>query len=163
MIDERREAEVKPDEDVVKTSNGHVHYFTPFDVDRKDLRKGDSTSSTKAQCSSMDTIYSSRDVEVVPVREEFEPISGEMDDFVHNVIVTNASVDLPYHSVDDIAVNKTNLDTLAEDALDCVETHGLASPAMSACVSPASSNGGIYSVSYLFFTICMDMCFAPYC
>lgn len=44
-----------------------------------------------------------------------------------------------------------NLDAVTEEnnsSLDtCIETHGLASPARSACVSPASSNGGVYSVS----------------
>lgn len=45
----------------------------------------------------------------------------------------------------------TNLDAVTEEnnsSLDtCIETHGLASPARSNCVSPASSNGGVYSVS----------------
>lgn len=37
---------------------------------------------------------------------------------------------------------ENNLDTLG-----CSELHGTVSPARSACVSPASSNGGVYSVS----------------
>lgn len=172
-----REDEVnqsKLEEDKVTKSNGHIHYYTPFDVERKDLKKLDSICSTKVQCSSVDTIYSSREVENTNfsleggsiekigsrdndegtedvIVEEFEPITGAMEDYVHNVIVTNASVDFP-GQVGETGFNKGNLVALAEennslDTLDCVESHGLASPAMSACVSPASSNGGIYTVS----------------
>ncbi|KAJ8939383.1 hypothetical protein NQ314_011128, partial [Rhamnusium bicolor] len=69
----------------------------------------------------------------------------ELKDFIHNVIVTNASVDMGNESP---MIN--NLDAVTEEnnsSLDtCIETHGLASPARSACVSPASSNGGVYSV-----------------
>lgn len=69
--------------------------------------------------------------------------------FVHNVIVTNASVDIQ-NSAPEIAI-KNNLDAVKEencvlDTLDCIDKHGLVSPARSACVSPASSNGGVYSV-----------------
>ncbi|KRT85018.1 GTPase activator protein, partial [Oryctes borbonicus] len=165
---------LKPEEEDTTKSNGHIHYYTPFDVERKDLQKVDSTSSTKAQCSSIDTLYSSKDAEILnmsrevpslekvgsqgndveePISEEFEPIIGEMKDFVHNVIVTNASVDLPCPT-GETSFNRSNLDALAEennslDTLDCIESHGLASPAMSACVSPASSNGGIYTPELL--------------
>lgn len=71
--------------------------------------------------------------------------------FVHNVIVTNASVEIQGVTPD--ATLKTNLDSVKEesnsvlDTLDCIDKHGLVSPARSACVSPASSNGGVYSVS----------------
>lgn len=40
------------------------------------------------------------------------------------------------------------------DTLDCLESHGLVSPARSACVSPASSNGGVYSVSTIRVLYC---------
>lgn len=67
----------------------------------------------------------------------------------HSVIVTNPSVDmtsglppeLPHSSELEMLTEEQTLDTL-----DCLELHGSASPARSACVSPASSNGGIYSV-----------------
>lgn len=72
-------------------------------------------------------------------------------DFMHNVIVTNASVDITTVETDSSIRN--HLDAVTEEnnsSLDtCIETHGLASPGRSACVSPASSNGGIYSVSSL--------------
>lgn len=170
--------ELKREEETDKTvTNGHTHYYTPFDIEKKDLKKVDSTSSTKVQCSSVDTSYSSKDIDNAnlsrdftsldragsqlsdleeAVVEDFESLPDEMTDFVHNVIVTNASVDLSCHAGDTgiSGFNKTNLDALAEennslDTLDCIESHGLASPAMSACVSPASSNGGIYTVSKL--------------
>lgn len=78
--------------------------------------------------------------------------------FVHNVIVTNASVDMQgvdlQGVVSDVAT-KSNLDSVKEeinssvlDTLDCIDKHGLTSPARSACVSPASSNGGVYSVRF---------------
>ncbi|KAJ8981942.1 hypothetical protein NQ317_002114 [Molorchus minor] len=73
----------------------------------------------------------------------------ELKDFIHNVIVTNASVDMSGLGTDSPRTN--NLDAVTEEnnsSLDtCIETHGLASPARSACASPASSNGGVYSVS----------------
>ncbi|XP_023310315.1 small G protein signaling modulator 2-like [Anoplophora glabripennis] len=75
----------------------------------------------------------------------------ELKDFIHNVIVTNASVDMSGLGNESLRI--TNLDAVTEEnnsSLDtCIETHGLASPARSACVSPASSNGGIYSQELL--------------
>ncbi|KAJ8909653.1 hypothetical protein NQ315_002918, partial [Exocentrus adspersus] len=77
--------------------------------------------------------------------------STELKDFIHNVIVTNASVDMSGLGSESPRI--TNLDAVTEEnnsSLDtCIETHGLASPARSACVSPASSNGGIYSQELL--------------
>ncbi|XP_066255569.1 small G protein signaling modulator 1-like isoform X1 [Euwallacea similis] len=72
-------------------------------------------------------------------------------DFVHNVIVTNASVDIT--TVDTESPIRHPMDAVIEEthsSLDtCIETHGLVSPGRSACVSPASSNGGIYSQELL--------------
>ncbi|EFA05501.2 small G protein signaling modulator 1 [Tribolium castaneum] len=76
----------------------------------------------------------------------------ELKDFIHNVIVTNASVDMGNLGNDNDVSHKNNLDAVAEEnsSLDaCIEAHGLASPARSACVSPASSNGGVYSQELL--------------
>lgn len=75
-------------------------------------------------------------------------------EFCSKVIVTNASVDVPNGGGGgggvDLVVGH-NLAVLDEECapapIDCIEAHGLASPARSACVSPASSNGGVYSVS----------------
>ncbi|KAB0791167.1 hypothetical protein PPYR_02967 [Photinus pyralis] len=73
--------------------------------------------------------------------------------FVGNVIVTNPSVDMSNFPPE--VQRKCSLGALTEeggsslDTLDCIETHGLASPARSACVSPASSNGGVYSTELL--------------
>ncbi|KAJ3651812.1 hypothetical protein Zmor_017821 [Zophobas morio] len=77
----------------------------------------------------------------------------QLKDFIHNVIVTNASVDMG-NLGSEIEANghRNDLDVVAEEnsSLDtCIETHGLASPAMSTCVSPASSNGGVYSQELL--------------
>ncbi|CAG9857477.1 unnamed protein product [Phyllotreta striolata] len=76
-------------------------------------------------------------------------VNEELKDFIHNVVVINASVDIC--SLGNESPRITNLDAVTEEnnsSLDtCIETHGLASPARSNCVSPASSNGGIYSVS----------------
>lgn len=71
----------------------------------------------------------------------------ELKDFIHNVIVTNASVDMC--NAGNEQTHKNDLDVLDEESIpiDCIDAHGLASPARSACVSPASSNGGVYSVS----------------
>lgn len=85
---------------------------------------------------------------------QLEPEREELPDFMHNVIVTNASVDIT--SVETDSPIRNHLDAVTEEnnsSLDtCIETHGLASPGRSACVSPASSNGGIYSVSFLLFS-----------
>lgn len=83
-------------------------------------------------------------------QEEEEEVNEEqLKDFIHNVIVTNASVDMS--NLGNESPRRNNLDAVTEEnnsSLDtCIETHGLASPARSACVSPASSNGGVYSVS----------------
>lgn len=74
---------------------------------------------------------------------------GELKDFIHNVIVTNPSVDITCQPME--ITPKNNLDSVKEEnSLDtCTETHGLVSPARSTCVSPASSNGGVYSVSFV--------------
>ncbi|XP_030747577.1 small G protein signaling modulator 1-like [Sitophilus oryzae] len=75
----------------------------------------------------------------------------ELKDFIHNVIVTNASVDIS--NLENECPIRNHLDAVTEEnnsSLDtCIETHGLASPARSACVSPASSNGGVYSQELL--------------
>lgn len=76
-------------------------------------------------------------------------------ELVHSVIVTNASIDVQNIPLEAVARNN-NLDAVTEencvlDTLDCIETHGLVSPARSVCVSPASSNGGVYSVRLLFY------------
>ncbi|KAK4877826.1 hypothetical protein RN001_010332 [Aquatica leii] len=72
--------------------------------------------------------------------------------FIGNVIVTNPSVDMSNILVE--CQRKSSLRAVTEegtslDTLDCIETHGLVSPARSACVSPASSNGGVYSTELL--------------
>lgn len=79
--------------------------------------------------------------------------TDEIDDVNNKVIVTNASVDIQ-NIVPDVGA-KSNLDAVREeittsvlDTLDCIDKHGLVSPARSACVSPASSNGGVYSVRF---------------
>ncbi|XP_023018015.2 small G protein signaling modulator 1 isoform X2 [Leptinotarsa decemlineata] len=75
----------------------------------------------------------------------------ELQDFIHNVVVINASVDMC--NIGNDSSRMANLDAVTEEnnsSLDtCIETHGLASPARSACVSPASSNGGVYSQDLL--------------
>ncbi|KAF5307401.1 hypothetical protein FQR65_LT06915 [Abscondita terminalis] len=73
-------------------------------------------------------------------------------ELVSNVIVTNPSVDMSNVPIE--AQRRCSMLALAEegsslDTLDCIETHGLVSPARSACVSPASSNGGVYSTELL--------------
>lgn len=81
---------------------------------------------------------------------EDEKNQEELRKFIGNVIITNPSVDMANLPPD--FQHKTSLDALTEeggsslDTLDCIESHGLVSPARSACVSPASSNGGVYSV-----------------
>ncbi|XP_048521600.1 small G protein signaling modulator 1 [Dendroctonus ponderosae] len=76
----------------------------------------------------------------------------EAQDFVHNVIVTNASMDISALESEDIPA-RNHMDVVTEEnnsSLDaCIETHGLASPLRSTCASPASSNGGIYSQELL--------------
>ncbi|XP_056630776.1 small G protein signaling modulator 1-like [Diorhabda sublineata] len=94
--------------------------------------------------------------EIVPDRKQdneksLVKINEELKDFIHNVIVINASVDIC--NLGNESPRMSNLDAVTEEnnsSLDtCIETHGLASPARSACVSPASSNGGVYSQELL--------------
>lgn len=66
------------------------------------------------------------DEEELPKKTKENTVKYESDEECMNVIVTNASVD--------VLAMENNLN----------------SPARSACVSPASSNGGVYSVSCLF-------------
>ncbi|KAF5286575.1 hypothetical protein FQA39_LY16258 [Lamprigera yunnana] len=86
------------------------------------------------------------EAEVINNNEEVKVFSG-------NVIVTNPSVDMSSWPTE--YQRKISLKALAEEGgsslelLDCIETHGLVSPAHSACVSPASSNGGVYSTELL--------------
>lgn len=89
---------------------------------------------------------------IIEHNNEDEAISNsheELKDFVHNVIVTNASMDITNLGNGETS-RQNHLDELTEEnnsSLDtCIETHGLVSPARSACVSPASSNGGVYTV-----------------
>lgn len=71
--------------------------------------------------------------------------SDEEQEFCTNkVIVTNASVDVSNGGGGGDLVIENNMAVLDEE---CAQAHGLASPARSGCVSPASSNGGVYSVS----------------
>ncbi|CAH1107596.1 unnamed protein product [Psylliodes chrysocephalus] len=90
------------------------------------------------------------DLEVAK-EDSYINVNEELKDFIHNVIVINASVDICSLSNDNPRM--TNLDAVTEEnnsSLDtCIETHGLASPARSNCVSPASSNGGVYSQELL--------------
>lgn len=81
----------------------------------------------------------------------------ELREFCHNVIVTNASVDNngTSKSPEPGTTVGTALEVVSEDAegnsncLEPTDKHGLASPNISACVSPASSNGGVYSTELL--------------
>ncbi|KAF2897510.1 hypothetical protein ILUMI_08666 [Ignelater luminosus] len=87
-------------------------------------------------------------------KNKIEDNHEDLQRFIGNVIVTNPSVDMTNLPVD-YQHTKVSLDALTEeggsslDTLDCLESHGLVSPARSACVSPASSNGGVYSPELL--------------
>ncbi|CAH0549285.1 unnamed protein product [Brassicogethes aeneus] len=89
--------------------------------------------------------------EIIKNEDVKECTEEELKDFIHNVIVTNPSVDMSVLGSE--SPRRDHLDAVTEEnnsSLDtCIETHGLASPARSACVSPASSNGGIYSQELL--------------
>lgn len=67
-------------------------------------------------------------------------------DHIRNIIVTNPSIDRACFYEN--SIKREQLESVSEEnnSLDaCVEAHGLASPARSACVSPATSNGGEYT------------------
>lgn len=85
----------------------------------------------------------------VDVNDEAD-ISNEETTLIHNVIVTNASMDISGGAGVGDGPKQNHLGELTEEnntSLDtCSEAHGLVSPARSACVSPASSNGGVYTV-----------------
>lgn len=83
---------------------------------------------------------------------KYDESDGENEFCNKKVIVTNASVDggSGGGGVNDVKIVENSLTVLDEEcavSIDCIEAHGLASPARSNCVSPASSNGGVYSVS----------------
>ncbi|XP_068899808.1 small G protein signaling modulator 1-like isoform X1 [Tenebrio molitor] len=117
----------------------------------EDTLSDDDSDDDKPKKTRQNTIKYESDQEDGEARQVDEA-HQQLKDFVHNVIVTNASVDMGNLGAEVEGVHRNNLDAVAEEssALDaCMETHGLASPAMSACVSPASSNGGVYSQELL--------------
>lgn len=84
----------------------------------------------------------------------------------HAVIITDASIDMVNMPFDDddttTAADSSNaeskLETLHEEIMVNTALDALQEP-KSACVSPASSNGGIYSVRFLMFLHWVDLFF----
>ena len=84
--------------------------------------------------------------------EEDQPIDGEEvtspDRNHHSVIITNPSIDiinLPMEELPNLEIDV--LSTLQEEVAGQTSLDALQEP-KSACVSPASSNGGVYTVSF---------------
>lgn len=70
-------------------------------------------------------------------------------DKIHSVIITDASIDIVNMPIEDeVCGEKVKMESLREEGAN-TSLDALQEP-RSACVSPASSNGGIYSVSSFF-------------
>ncbi|XP_017774865.1 PREDICTED: small G protein signaling modulator 1-like isoform X1 [Nicrophorus vespilloides] len=83
-----------------------------------------------------------------PLHNSFSNEEDEHDFSIHhNVIVTDASVDIPSGG-SEVNLRHPSLNSVNEEERhdNCLETHGLIS---STGVSPVSSNGGIYTVDLL--------------
>ncbi|XP_025837665.1 small G protein signaling modulator 2-like [Agrilus planipennis] len=84
------------------------------------------------------------------VTDETRNDGEELKDFIHNVIVTNPSVDISNAQIEKgLQKYMNSLDEEVCGTLvsqDCIDSHGLASPS---CLSPASSNGGVYTPELL--------------
>lgn len=73
-------------------------------------------------------------------------------DKIHSVIITDASIDIVNMPIEDDAGEKAKkMESLREEGAN-TSLDALQEP-RSACVSPASSNGGIYSVSFSAFLV----------
>ncbi|CAG9770806.1 unnamed protein product [Ceutorhynchus assimilis] len=143
-----------------KTRENTIRYESEEEVDKGETNKDCDQQQNNVQRNDTGALNSSK---ILSVEEEEEATCNnncdnlepdpreELHDFIHNVIVTNASVDIS--NIETEGHVRNHLDAVTEEnnsSLDtCIETHGLASPARSACVSPASSNGGIYTQELL--------------
>lgn len=114
-----------------------------------------SPSSSSYETVANDFIDLAEQMADIAVNEEDIDLSTSTTNPPHAVIVTDASIDIvnvrlleDHNSIDD--ENNGNLTTLQEDVAGQSSLDALQEP-KSACVSPASSNGGIYSVSMMTF------------
>lgn len=114
-----------------------------------------SPSSSSYETVANDFVDLVAQIEEITIEEEEINVSSLTTNQPHAVIVTDASVDIvnvqrneKFKSNGD--VNNENLTSLHEEIAGQSSLDALHEP-KSACVSPASSNGGIYSVSWVFF------------
>ncbi|CAH1163281.1 unnamed protein product [Phaedon cochleariae] len=162
-----------------RTKQNTIRYSSDEDDDacKKQTENVQNEEAFSSTCSRKNSITNSSNVENAQIESQLEELSQfdyrksqddedskseecsqlhnkeELRDFIHNVIVIDASVDICSIGNETDTARMTNLDAVTEEnnsSLDtCIETHGLASPARSTCVSPASSNGGVYSQELL--------------
>ncbi|KAK9892337.1 hypothetical protein WA026_019791 [Henosepilachna vigintioctopunctata] len=160
---ERNTIKYESDEDLEeKVDEGHEKDQTKFELDASERSVVDeSEKKLEAEYNEKNAKKNARGTgtnsEIPAVDAHNGCNHDELKDFIHNVIVTNPSVDISNFSCepDSPTRERDRLESVTEEttrnsSLDtCIETHGLASPARSACVSPASSNGGVYSQELL--------------
>ncbi|XP_076257057.1 trabuco [Rhynchophorus ferrugineus] len=152
--DEENRTSTKPK----KTKQNTIKYDSDDDNDDREKSLQQNGDKSNESVNSNENQRRSNDGETTCDNQLHESIDLELDgdkdelkDFIHNVIVTNASIDIS--NVENENPVSNHLDAVTEEnnsSLDtCIETHGLASPARSTCVSPASSNGGVYTQELL--------------
>ncbi|KAF7283495.1 hypothetical protein GWI33_000391 [Rhynchophorus ferrugineus] len=152
--DEENRTSTKPK----KTKQNTIKYDSDEDNDDREKSLQQNGDKSNESVNSNENQRRSNDGETTCDNQLHESIDLELDgdkdelkDFIHNVIVTNASIDIS--NVENENPVSNHLDAVTEEnnsSLDtCIETHGLASPARSTCVSPASSNGGVYTQELL--------------
>lgn len=116
-----------------------------------------SNQSTPSSSSSYETVANdfidlAAQLDDIPINEN-EIISSHSTSHPHAVIVTNASIDIvnvqrdELNDEENVEKDGSNLSPLQEETAVQTSLDALQEP-KSACVSPASSNGGVYSVSY---------------
>ncbi|XP_045467342.1 small G protein signaling modulator 1-like [Harmonia axyridis] len=149
--------------DLERTKKNTIKYESDEDVEEKkdDAQEKEGRSESQQADDAEEDLearYNEMNLRNNTVESESQEANHEdLKDFIHNVIVTNPSVDISNFGCEQESPTRgiTSLESVTEEntrnsSLDtCIETHGLASPARSACVSPASSNGGVYSQELL--------------
>lgn len=149
-----KEIEVENDDEIPKQESLSLNFEKEVEIFKSTDEQSNSNQSSPSS-SSYETVANDfvdlaeqiADIEI----DENDPIISSPTSPPHAVIVTDASIDIVNIQRDDKKDENTekvdsNLSTLQEENAGQSSLDALQEP-KSACVSPASSNGGIYSVS----------------